>query len=445
MTVVVSEWTFFIGVLGLPLLVMSASLLSKSDYWWDNSLLTWFFVMFGFYLIFTLLIINNEVRASLEFTRLSMMNDKERGASPPTLSEIISRIIVLRQKNMYSGYRSYKKIHFGNGQNDIEIRSLSLMEFIGLGSESLLTKITKWRWLRCMYTNLCTDDEPDGRRVHRLVDSLEKRSFFTGYNWGLVNVFFRSAAISFSAVVDGKEKISKGQFISSVLCAALGNVIPLILLVSFLVWFDSGMQIVGFLIFVYIVLFVPYFSTLWRILQVYKTVAPNLEISTNERTKNDMSTVMSEYKTKYRISELSNRGAWFVFVLEIVFLYGWPLVSLIELKNTGVSILFACTGLVVGIRHYLDPEICLQESGSLSNICNNISEYKYLVTKREQKLTDKQMLKWRTESRISEIIQDITKAGAKVSFWVYCAGQDFSHFCISSKSMDGYKFIYFWW
>ena len=229
------------------------------------------------------------------------------------------------------------------------------------------------------------------------------------------------------------------------LCAALGNVIPLILLVSFLVWFDSGMQIVGFLIFVYIVLFVPYFSTLWRILQVYKTVAPNLEISRNERTKNDMSTVMSEYKTKYRISELSNRGAWFVFVLEIVFLYGWPLVSLIELKNTGVSILFACTGLVVGIRHYLDPEICLQESGSLSNICKNISEYKYLVTKREQKLTDKQMLQWRTESRISEIIQDITKAGTKVSFWVYCAGQDFSHFCISSKSMDGCRFIYFWW
>jgi len=120
-------------------------------------------------------------------------------------------------------------------------------------------------------------------------------------------------------------------------------------------------------------------------------------------------------------------------------------VSLIELKNTGVSILFACTGLVVGIRHYLDPEICLQESGSLSSICKNINEYKYLVTKREQKLTDKRMLKWRTESRISEIIQDITKAGAKVSFWVYCAGQDFSHFRISSKSMDGYKFIYFWW
>jgi len=38
---------FFVGVLGVPLLIMSASLLRKSDYWWNNSLLMWFFVMFG--------------------------------------------------------------------------------------------------------------------------------------------------------------------------------------------------------------------------------------------------------------------------------------------------------------------------------------------------------------------------------------------------------------
>ena len=65
-----------------------------------------------------------------------MMNDKERGTSTLTLSEINSKIIILRQKMWSVGIDITKKTHFGNGP------WLVGLDFIGLDCESPLTKIT---------------------------------------------------------------------------------------------------------------------------------------------------------------------------------------------------------------------------------------------------------------------------------------------------------------
>ena len=195
----------------------------------------------------------------------------------------------------------------------------------------------------------------------------------TSSNWGLEEVLFRPHNSTFAAVVSGPGKLSTWQTSSSVLFAAIVNILPVIAFVSFIVWAisdiaGSKIHFLWLLIPMYLILSVPFWTRLHS-LYFFAKHFKKVEHDTEERSSHEKNSVaITEQEEIYRVTKLTQLGAWLIFSIEVFFLYIIPVANLFRIGNNGVGWLFVCVGLVVGLRHYGNPAIALEEFGRLSNI-----------------------------------------------------------------------------
>ena len=384
---------------------MALSLLSGSDNWWTITSLTWFTCMGVLYVVFAISTIWYEIGTCLRITSMEYeRNDKGAivDAKPdPNVSSFfykIKKVIALRQINYWSGTRKVTEYHVSDSvmekESDDNVPSGLMSLYSKLTWANFTEKISSFECL-----GLFNKIEGDGRRVYSYIDSLEKRDFITRYNWGLEKVFCRPKDVAFAAVLGGRGRLLRSQAKSSFAFSIIINLLIMLIFIGLMVWLlGQYVAYVWFVIPMYLIAAFPY---LLSVIHNFR-LSNNITDSQNRRKSSDESVTVTEVRKIYRVTELTERGALFLFVMQVIFLYIWPILNLFTLGNTGVGWLFVVIGLIVLVRHSFDPAIVLEENGKLQEIVPFIRH--------------DEMRAWRSESRINEIVSKITRAGSKVGY-----------------------------
>jgi lipase ATG15 len=106
----------------------------------------------------------------------------------------------------------------------------------------------------------------------------------------------------------------------------------------------------------------------------------------------------------YRITRVSDRFCWIMFVAEIVLLFLWPLIVLFIVEDSAIGTVFLFVGLFSLLRYYLNAAVVLEEVGNFRCL---------------QGKDDKD--KWVNRSRTDEIVKNITRSRSR-GRWIIVLG-----------------------
>lgn len=390
--VVVADWFSFVLYLGLPILVMCFALITKSDTWWETTSLTWFGCICALYVLFAVAVVFYEVSSCLNIMRNFSDDDGDN------LTSLMRRSILLRQQQVYSGKRTVTRMAIGtlSAQGESWDKSVNDKEMI-----SIYSRFSLWvAGFECI--GLFKDLSEDGKRIYTLDEVRDNNAFVTRTSWSLEKLFCRANNSKFVAIINGKAKLTPNQMRSSFVCAILGNILILFLVVSFLVWMGGGIKSVGFTIAVCTIIIYPQMKSTFRIFSMARSYNGAKE---DHGEANGASIGMYEVTDTYRITELREQTCWVLFGVEITLFFLWPLSALFVMGNTSIGFLFLAIGVVVGIRHYFDPSLALVEHGNM-----NLADDRTIA--REE--GDNSRANWQAESRLNEIVGNITRSSGMV-------------------------------
>lgn len=220
--------------------------------------------------------------------------------------------------------------------------------------------------------------------------------------------------------------MTRTQVRSSFLCYFLGFVTTLFLIASFLTWFESSPAFIGVICGLYILCVFSSARNAWGMRHIYG------ELKKKEKSNEGEATTLSQVRAPFRINEARDRFCWVMFILEFIFGYLLPMISLfaagtytlwkyygflwkkmIELTtfvskqmigNYPVGIVFVVTATITGCRRFFSSVVVLQDLGSLDGMeLNNTNED-----------PDEE---WREKHRLGQIISEIS-SGVKRKFWM---------------------------
>jgi hypothetical protein len=238
--------------------------------------------------------------------------------------------------------------------------------------------------------------------------------------------------------VEGPGALTRAQFRSSFICSLLGTFLIVFIFISFLVWFElSGV----FVLLAFIVMVLIAYASLRNTLTLYKLHKDLIDIRTLKKEKrdeqsenevmgiesNDVSpspgTAMDKTKSERvweisgkrpseavylveevkRITQPSEKFCYAMFILEFVFLFLWPTITLF-MVSWNVAILFVIVAIVSAARHYINAAVLIEETGNM-DLVGGSSEKKI----------------WRNKSRLNTIVTTIT-AGKTKKLWLSILG-----------------------
>ena len=381
---------------------MAVSLLSRDDDWWKKTSLTWFTCMGITYGVFALSVIKYEIGVCFRIISREYETD-EKGIVQARMDENqssffakLKKLIILRNVNRWSG--TQKETRFETSDMKVYRKSFANRNEKAFCYKFSWTYITKYLAKHGIFFELIEENQGKGKRLYSYVESLEKKDFITRHNWGLENIFCRPKDVSFAAVIAGSDRILRSQARSSFAYAIVLTLLVLCIFVGFMAWLVGDyIAYVWFIIPMYIIATVPYVSSIIGQFQLLSELDRNREQAKQEGNE---SITLSEVQECHRVTQLSETGAMVAFLFEVVLFYIYPIANLFSLDNKGVGWLFLVVGLAVGIRHYFDPSIVLEEYGNLREIVSSI--------RKDEKRA------WQSESRINEIVSKITRSGSKV-------------------------------
>jgi lipase ATG15 len=132
------EWTFFLFFLGLPLLVMCLTLLSRRDDWWEITILFWFSCVVAFYIIFAANVVFYEMQACWQVTK-----NKNKKENDGWLTLILSSIYS-RQCHMYSGRLTVSFLAMGSIRDSEYTDSASRSNMVDSTYKETMSWRSKW-------------------------------------------------------------------------------------------------------------------------------------------------------------------------------------------------------------------------------------------------------------------------------------------------------------
>lgn len=402
------EWIFFTAFLLLPLVVMCVALLAEATDWWSWTAIVWFGCILAFFCLFCFNIVYYEVKAAYDFCK----NRHDTDSDAPT--DILKRCLLLRQSSKYSGktLNSYlARSAFTNTEDTEVARGSQIFEdtrTVQMGWWARITKsLPDWA-----FRNL---DEP--YRLYTLEDVQDFRPFLTRNTWGLEKIFCREKNSRYIAIVQGPGALTQSQLRSSLICSLIGTGLIILIVVSFLVWFQLSGAFVAFAFFVSLFMAWGALSNTRHLFKVGKDlggVTANLKDAASDDQAEEAPTeedrdlpqesdenpseavyLVSEYM---RETEMTDAFGWFMFRVEVAIFYVYPLVTLFMI-NWNMAVLFFICVTTSGIRHYVNAAVVIEETGNIELVGGETPEEI-----------------WENKSRLSEIVGSVTAGKSRRVF-----------------------------
>lgn len=254
----------------------------------------------------------------------------------------------------------------------------------------------------------------------------------------LERVFCRPAKSRYIAIVSGPGALTRSQLRSSFVCSLLGTFLIVLIFISVLVWFElSGV----FVLLAFIVIMLIAYASLRNTIRLYKLhknlvgvrtmkkdgkddESENEEVDSEkdraspnsgspvERTKSQRvwdisgktpSEAVYLVQERKRITRPKEKFCYAMFLLEFVFLFLWPAITLFII-SWNVAILFVIVATISGTRHYINVAVLIEETGNMELVGGKTPEKV-----------------WRNKSRLNTIVSAIT-AGKTKKLWLSILG-----------------------
>ncbi len=393
------DWLFFLVFIGAPVCVGSVALCTGTSEWWTITSITWFVLIFAYYVVFAISAVYYEVDGCLELIRY---HPKLRDNNIADMSEYnittFLRAIRLRMKQRLSGHKDISYTTHGSDPHPDnmsydEVRKKDSYQ----SSTGIFSKFTQSSFMSSFYTVL---DEP--KREYNVEDVLEYTPYITGQSWGLESIFCRNRDTRFIAIINGMGALSKEQIKSSIACFGVGGFLFLFAIISLLVWFGLPNSAIGIVVLLYLVFLYKSMQSSLGLRATYKSVMTQEENrgSVNENRKSD---ALYQVEESFRITEPKVGVCWVVLGLEVLFFFIIPLIALFRSSNNRVGIVFIIMGIIYLLRDVCNAPACLRELGSLDGMELNNRE--------KDGAAD-----WREKHRFGKIIGEIS-VGNRSNFW----------------------------
>ena len=394
------DWVTLFVFFGFPLLIGSVSLCTLTAHWWTYTSISWFCIVFWYYVMFALCAIYYEIDGCLELVRyhpkLRMMHDENSNERTWTAFYNAAK---LRMKQRLSGYSTVTFISNGTDKNPTNLTFDEITD-----KQSFRSFIGPLSWLTtkmgCFYTVL---DTP--QRQYSVDEVLEFTPYVTNSSWGLESVYFRNRSNRFIAIIDGQASLSKSQVRSSLICFLIGTLFKLFLLVSLLVWLQAPVSAILVFGAIYLLSVLGNVKKSIGLNAAYKAVNERDDgSSNNEIQRNKTSTALYQVQDTFRISEPKELLYWLVLSLDLIFFFVIPLAALFSAGNIRVAIVFIVIGIISTVRNVFNAPSVLKELGSLDGIEINNDD------------NQDGLSEWREKNRLARIVSEIS-AGKKSKFW----------------------------
>jgi hypothetical protein len=405
------DWLSLLVFIGFPVIIAAISLYTGTDNWWDITSISWFILVFAYYIVFMVSAVYYEVDGCLELVRYhpefaSKRNLKNSNlAANPERSEhtleTFYDALVLRLNQRLSGDKHVTYIVTGSETNPRALTHDDLIKKESFDSYTgLWTRITRLKCMSCFYEEL-----PEPVRQFQVDDVLEFTPFVTSSSWGLEALYCRNRSTRFVAIIDGVSALTKGQVKSTLFCFLFGTTVTLFFIVGFLVWLQAGALVICIVTFLYFILVWHTTRNSLGIYAAYKKVLSREDGNIRSIVHNTPSDAMYQVQETYRVTKPKILFCCIVLVMQLIFLYIIPIVALFSAGNNRVGIVFVILGLTTAIRDVFNAPACLRELGSMDGIENN------------NKDKDGSLGEWREKHRLGRILSEIS-VGKRSNFWV---------------------------
>lgn len=432
--VVITEWIAFLIFLGIPIFTVAVTLLAGSENWWQISSLTWYSCVFVFYGYFAFAIMYYEIQACFDLAeQLDQSRYVGRVGHGMGFKGLIRRAIFLRQVHRLSGVR-HSMYLVGGHHGKLPLDSYSLSDDYEAHRETmgLYTKMT----LRPRFERFFTVLDPP-IRVYSVDEARGISPFITSNTWTLEKIYCRHRKDRAITVVSGPSAISTHQAKSSFACAIIGNFLAFLLVLGFLVWMDFSGVVVGILVAVMFLCFLPHFLTSAKIFKMYRHVKEvKMEIldqendaeenreqhqqswDERENDSDDMENPIVNNATNsddeesegiyqvwetFRVTRPRDEVCWIIFGIELALFFVWPVITLFAIKNYATATLFVFVSIFSGTRHYLNAAVVLKELGAVD-----------VMGSKRMKDTEEQ---WKAKARLSKIVGNVSR-GRSRNLWI---------------------------
>lgn len=412
------EGIFFSLFLGLPAIVMSVALLSSADNWWEITLLFWFSCVAVFYIIFALNVTLYEMHACWLVTKNK--NNKEN----ESWFHLFWESIHSRQQQQYSGRRTTSYLAVGSirdSEYSTTDHRRNLVSSTYKESTSIRSKFTTLAIFSIESGCGIYESIPDkSERIYSIDDARDVRPFMTSHTWSLEKFYCRPKNSRYIAIVRGPGSVTQAQMRASMACSIIGTCLVLLLVFSFVQHLQLGVLFTVFALAMAVLLIYP---TIKATVRLYKTSArlgkgksheDEVESSDNTEAGDSMvdrkgrgeeeSECVYFVREVYRITRPTRKFCFFMFFVEVTFLFIYPLASLISVRNYPLAAVFAVFAGVTFLRYYMNAAVVLEETGRMD-----------LVDGR----TETEL--WTNQSRLNEIIRNITR-GRSLAVWIILLG-----------------------
>ena len=395
------DWLFCLFFIGIPVIVGSFALFTGSSEWWTITSITWFVLVFAYFVVFAISAVYYEVDGCLELIRYhpKLRDNNNRDLNEYGIKSFI-RAINLRMKQRLSGHKDISYTAHGSDPHPDKLSYYQVREKDNYQSSiGFFSRITRMDFMSSLYTVL---DEP--KRLYNVEDVLEFTPYITGQSWGLESVYCRNRDTRFIAIVDGVGAISKEQSISSVICFFFGTLLSLFAITSLLAWLGLSTGAIIIVALMYLVILYKSGKSTLGMAETYKSVMTK-DGNYGSINRNRKSDALYQVRESFRISEPRRELCYLFLGLEVVFFFIIPLIALFSSSNNRVGIIFIFMGVIYLLRDVCNAPACLRELGSLDGMELNNKE------------TDGTS-EWREKNRFGKIIGGVS-VGKGSRFWIW--------------------------
>jgi len=411
------EWLTFIIYLGIPLVVLSASIYSGTVEWWEATSLAWFHcVSFSFVAFFITLLIteNNDSFAVME--TLSDILDDGKVNLTSNFFETLGTAIKVRQQHYFSATVNYTFL------SDCEMTEKEMPETRSCFRVSLYSRIVSLRCFSCLFeeaeegTKLTGGEAEiipgykDGNTLgvlqYDMEDVRDIHPFLTRGTWSLEKMFCREPRSRYVVVYDGPESLTQSQFGSTIVCFFVGYGLVFAVSSAFVFWLSESFGVAAAAGAAILCL------NFTRIRAAYRFSAdiwPLRHALKDEEGEVDSKAVFQVWK-KYRTVEPNGTLCFLILAAEVFFLFLCPFAALVSMGNYPSAAVFTLLAAMCLVRSYFDPAVILEATNNMELVDRPDRGLEWSAAFRRSPKH------WNKKSRLNSIVANVTRSQA-IKFW----------------------------
>jgi len=437
---VVSELLKFVFLLMIPIITFFGALFVESDNPWELCCYAWLGCVAFVFFCFALGVVWREVSACFHLLSINYgEGEDEDGGGLSSLALILRRVrqsILLMQMQKYSGTKQEQYLVTGEDEAPEGGYMFSNNHEPTRVKRSIYTRVAQLGCLRFMYEIV---DPP--KRTYSIEEVQDILPFVTHHSWSLEAMFFGSNKNGILSA-KGPSALTREQILSSFVCNIFSTILVIVTVIGFLVWLSTGWKSYIFVgIISTICCLFPLIQSQRTVIQLYTDV--NKEDLIDEEGKHtarkekgielpdggaevrrsSSGEIFSEETTLYRLWETSRvmkPKVWVCYtgmLLEFVFLFLFPVVTLFHTKNNKIGIVFCIVSFFSFLRYYFDASAVLCELGSM----NNIDVEEESPKKRNKSTLEREERMLVSKARLAGIAGNISRSNS-VTRWIWFFG-----------------------